>query len=951
MWQRRYTPLLLIALTVVQFLSVFVSLPAGAVTASTSTVLKPERGADKEYYYYDGEDIYGVGGRYVEPVKFIKKHGDTIYIPDGDTIKIDKIKEDADQCESDAVPTKLWDKDDDRSGKEPALYLNILPQGVVELDLTLDKEDGVFRWGKVTGRDNVAESKKDKVPESIDKGTMAKDLTKIDIRGDTDVHLQNSDFACAYWYYKYFHRLVAPYNDDTLEPGPLAGKILGRHGVPFDEYVKKADNRLRYRAYSQSARERTLDHCNRQVDAYKCISEVNNVFKKCYNQSIGTPNANLDEDVRNVLSATWEKEFNPDKFIECFEQSSELTQDQKNYFKDANELKDFAQSIIDGAALPPSLRPAEPDEIGRIEASDETQCSLGMLGWILCPTFSFIAAINDQVFNILKNWLILAPFQQDTGGSNAAAYSVWSKLRNIVNALFIIFFIVLIYSQVTGKGVSTYGMRALFPRIIIGALLVNLSYVICSLAVDISNSLGDSIYRLMSGMRISGAAVEGLGGWENVTASIILGGGAAVGALVLIANLSALVPVMVMAFVALISTFLLLLFRQALVIIFVAASPLAFALFVLPGTVSWFNKWRSTFVQLLMLYPAFALIFAGAQIAAEIVRDTAAVNGDTLLTIFSLGIQVIPLFLLPLVMKLGGGVLNRFGGIINNPHKGPLNRMKKRADEFRKDRKTQQQARALNGKKGVLGYGTFVRMNQRSKAKRQYHASNAKKAAGSYAAQNQADVIRSALGSRAGKDMTDQLKDILGENIDKELRQEYKAALVSIENDELSLTSEDLMNMATGAGQADINPGQQAAAMDKVIQNGDIGDIDQMLDAVHAEQNGLTELQREVIMKSTSHVSGSAAHLSASNIEQTLAQGVAPGQTLSQALYANAAAHGTYTPETLASQDADAIKGLAGSITGAQLESVRQNFAGAKSDAKLNNRMTDATRRAGDRYL
>ena len=934
----------------------FVAAPAYAA----DTELKPERGINSEYYYYDGADIYGAAGQYPEPVKFVKKYGDKIYVPDGATMNVLDIKKDAPECGTDSVPVKLWNRDE-AAEKEPAFFLNIVLNGSVELDLKDDQEDGVFRWDKIDDQTikKIHEDIDEDFPESISGGTLPNDYRKIYSENRSYyVELQNDDLNCKYFYFKNFNRLAATYDDDTLQLGPLAGRILGRQGVKFDDYVTHGDNRLAYRAYTQSARDNTIEHCNRQQDIYGCINDVDTQFQKCYAEAVKAGGANLQEDAKNVMSNAWREKFDSKKFVECFGNASELYSDPKNYFVDKEQLTDFAQRLVDEVQLPASLRPAEPDPI-KEEVDDETQCSLGMLGWILCPVFSFVASVNDQVFDILKNWLVLAPFQQGAGGSNASAYDVWSKLRNIVNSFFIVFFLILIYSQVTGRGMTTYGVRALLPRIIVGALLVNMSYIICSVAVDISNSLGDSIYQLLSGMSIGGATVGsgiGDGGWENITASLILGGGAIAGTIALIANLSALVPIMMMAFVALVTTFLVLLLRQALIIILIAASPFAFLLFVLPNTESWFGKWRKMFITLLMLYPAFALIFAGSQIAAEIVRDTAAVNGDTLLTIFSLGITVIPLFLLPLLMKLGGGVLNRFGGIVNNTGKGPFDRMRNRADEFRKDRKTQQQTRALNGRAGALGYNALIRSGQRSKAKHQYHATNARRAASSYTGRNQEDVLRSALGSGAGKDLRDQLKDVLRDTIDKELREEYEAAAVSIENADKEIDNSELKQMANNlkgpeGHQTAIDPGEQAAAMGKVMQNGDVGDIDKMLSQLHTAQGEITELQRDVLMKTAGSVSGGAAHLNAANIEQTLARGVAPGQTFTEALYKNAAEHGAYSAEVMASQDADSIKGMSSALTTEQLTAAKQSFSAAQNDTKLNNRMTARTRAAGVEHL
>jgi hypothetical protein len=42
--------------------------------------------------------------------------------------------------------------------------------------------------------------------------------------------------------------------------------------------------------------------------------------------------------------------------------------------------------------------------------------------------------------------------------------------------------------------------------------------------------------------------------------------------------------------------------------------------------------------------------------------------------------SIIPLALTPIIMKTAGGLLNRFGGIINNPNKGPFDSLRKKAE-------------------------------------------------------------------------------------------------------------------------------------------------------------------------------------------------------------------------------------------------------------------------------
>ena len=66
-------------------------------------------------------------------------------------------------------------------------------------------------------------------------------------------------------------------------------------------------------------------------------------------------------------------------------------------------------------------------------------------------------------------------------------------MRDFANIIFIIGFLIIVFSQLTSFGVSNYGIKRLLPKIIIAAILVNVSFYICAIAVDLSNILGNSL--------------------------------------------------------------------------------------------------------------------------------------------------------------------------------------------------------------------------------------------------------------------------------------------------------------------------------------------------------------------------------------------------------------------------------------------------------------------------
>jgi hypothetical protein len=242
----------------------------------------------------------------------------------------------------------------------------------------------------------------------------------------------------------------------------------------------------------------------------------------------------------------------------------------------------------------------------------------------------------------------------------------------------------------------------MLPRLIVAAILVNLSYFICAIGIEISNLLGSSIDSMLDAI----VAGTNLGSGGNPQTDLISFEGAVMGLLFIGAGagaaaaliplgvegaLSTLLPVLVMAAFAIFVTIAVLVARQAFIIFLVVLSPLAFVAYLLPNTEGLYKKWVKGFMVMLLFYPLVILLYSGSQIAAAILRGA---SSSPLLEVFSLGVQVIPLFAMPFLFKIAGGVLNRFAGIVNNPNKGPFDLWRKSAEEAKERAVARSQARA-----------------------------------------------------------------------------------------------------------------------------------------------------------------------------------------------------------------------------------------------------------------
>lgn len=281
---------------------------------------------------------------------------------------------------------------------------------------------------------------------------------------------------------------------------------------------------------------------------------------------------------------------------------------------------------------------------------EKTQtCGISSIGWIVCPVMTFLADINDKAYGfIAENFLSMDATKYFSDSNTKVA---WEVFRNYSNVIFIIMFLIIVYSQVTSAGISNYGIKKMLPRLLIVAILVNISYYICVLAVDVSNILGYGVQEMFAAI-IPEASSGGTGGViKGFDGSPLLWGGIIAGAIAgtaMTIGLAASVPVLLSALVALAMILLILVGRKAIIILLVVISPLAFAASLLPNTESLYKKWWKMFSSLLLLFPVIAAVFGGSRLAASIL---ASIDGNLETQVAALAASVIPFFVVPSLLK------------------------------------------------------------------------------------------------------------------------------------------------------------------------------------------------------------------------------------------------------------------------------------------------------------
>lgn len=140
----------------------------------------------------------------------------------------------------------------------------------------------------------------------------------------------------------------------------------------------------------------------------------------------------------------------------------------------------------------------------------------GGLGFILCPLMSMLSKVVDSVYGLLDGVLslpvsIFTGFKDASGKVTNPVKDAFNTFLPFANLLFAIVFLVIIYSEATGNGfgaMSNYSIKKTLPRLVIFAVLVNISFYVCAAAVDLSNILGSGMYDFAKNIKTSGANLK-----------------------------------------------------------------------------------------------------------------------------------------------------------------------------------------------------------------------------------------------------------------------------------------------------------------------------------------------------------------------------------------------------------------------------------------------------------
>lgn len=301
------------------------------------------------------------------------------------------------------------------------------------------------------------------------------------------------------------------------------------------------------------------------------------------------------------------------------------------------------------------------------------------LGWIVCPLLDWMGTASNTLYTgAVEPALQVKATLLDPNDSGSSTQEAWRVFQNLANIIFIILFLVVIFSQLTGVGIDNYGIKRILPKMVVVAILINLSYYICMIAVDVSNIVGSGIQALFNGIDIDvptelSVTVGSDTGKAGEFAATAITGVAILGALAgmvgaIWANPAVVLSLLVGALgviIAICFLFILLSARQAAIIVLVVISPVAIACYMLPNTKKLFDRWLQMGKGLLLVYPIAGALVGGGNFVSKLLLSSGFATGGFFEALTAMIVGIIPIFFIPSVLKSSFAAMGNLGAKIS----------------------------------------------------------------------------------------------------------------------------------------------------------------------------------------------------------------------------------------------------------------------------------------------
>lgn len=322
-------------------------------------------------------------------------------------------------------------------------------------------------------------------------------------------------------------------------------------------------------------------------------------------------------------------------------------------------------------------------------STEETEncenASKAEMSWLICPLLRQADNGVEWMDRTINNILLVPNAYLERGNpEHDRLEDTWQRMRNIAYLILVPIALIMVISTALGfEFVSAYTVKKALPRMGAAVIFIALSWEITKFLTIFSNNVGSGMMGLiMSGFGNGGEITFSSlfspdGGDSTKVFSIALLGGAAASGLA-IGALFFILSYALVAAAGLFLGFIVLTFRQMLIVALMLVGPLAILAWIFPGNDKLWKLWWGSFSKLLLLFPLIAVVIGSGKAFASVVAD---VNGGFVDTLIKLVAYIGPYFLIPSLFKFAGGAFATISGMANDRSRGFFDKRKKSRQE------------------------------------------------------------------------------------------------------------------------------------------------------------------------------------------------------------------------------------------------------------------------------
>ena len=254
----------------------------------------------------------------------------------------------------------------------------------------------------------------------------------------------------------------------------------------------------------------------------------------------------------------------------------------------------------------------------------------GALSWAFC---GILEQIDNAINGVIDGIEGLLSVDRLYGNTSGGLYKVWGAVRNIALLILVPMMLLMVIGTAIDMGpFDAYTVKKALPRMLFAVMFILLSWSICTFFIDMSDALGAGLINFITTVGSSGQvdpdsitfgfllnkAIGGSGALQgSLFTGLIVGGtgAAAIG----VASIGIIGSLALSALLGLLLGYLVLIFRQLLILGLLVFAPIAILVWIFPGNDKIWTFWKTSFIGLLAVFPVVAALIGLGRVAAFIV--------------------------------------------------------------------------------------------------------------------------------------------------------------------------------------------------------------------------------------------------------------------------------------------------------------------------------------------